>query len=223
MSKLELGSNLDVVEKHTYKVIKDTTGVLDFPTYEVWCSQNNRRRVVFCDEHLGWIPLTVEMCKTYYSIAKEEKRAERIAKFKTQSYQRNSVYDSTKFKIQSYQRNGVYEIDRILPLLKDAEKSSDKEYITLDGVQVKTTSQRYMVFKESLVCYKCGLVGKFFAAEKLKNDPIDKYHFNLYGVMDDGQEMLFTRDHVIPLSKGGSKELKNQKTMCLVCGYRKYM
>lgn len=97
----------------------------------------------------------------------------------------------------------------------------DNSYITLDGVQVKTTSQRYMVFKESQTCYCCGLKATFFAAEKMAKDKSDKYHFNLYGINAEGHEVLFTRDHIIPISKGGSKKLDNQKTMCVICNFYK--
>ena len=124
-------------------------------------------------------------------------------------------------KISPYIRNGIYPVEQILPLLKAKTKGKGKEYIELDGVQVKISSQRYEIFLVSLKCYQCGLEGKFFAAEKIKADKSEKYHFNLYAINSDGDEVLMTRDHIVPLSKGGKNIVSNQKTMCTDCNSNK--
>jgi 5-methylcytosine-specific restriction endonuclease McrA len=45
-------------------------------------------------------------------------------------------------------------------------------------------------------------------------------HFNLYGKKDD-KLILFTRDHILPKSKGGEDSQKNYQTMCEVCNMKK--
>ena len=52
-----------------------------------------------------------------------------------------------KDNISPYIRNRVYPVEQILPLLKARSKTKGKgkEYIELDGVQVKISSQRYEI------------------------------------------------------------------------------
>ena len=38
---------------------------------------------------------------------------------------------------------------------------------------------------------------------------------------DNGQEVLITKDHIIPKSKGGKDKLDNYQTMCVRCNKRK--
>jgi len=35
------------------------------------------------------------------------------------------------------------------------------------------------------------------------------YHFNLYGYDTEGNEVLLTKDHILPKSKGGTDHLSN--------------
>jgi hypothetical protein len=95
-----------------------------------------------------------------------------------------------------------------------------KKYVELCGVKVKSTSQRYLVFKKSLVCVTCGIEGKYFAIEK--TDKTAKfYHLNLYGINDEGKEVLMTKDHIWPVSHGGEDRLINYQTMCTHCNKNK--
>jgi hypothetical protein len=105
-----------------------------------------------------------------------------------------------------------YIPEEILPLIGSKK-------VDLDGDKVKLNSKRLYVFKESLVCYNCGIEGRFFVKEKNENDI--SFHLNLYAIDDDGNEILMTKDHVIPKSRGGSNKLKNLKTMCSKCNQEK--
>ncbi|MFA6990305.1 MAG: HNH endonuclease, partial [Candidatus Gastranaerophilaceae bacterium] len=90
----------------------------------------------------------------------------------------------------------------------------------IKGYNVKISSSRYEVFKISgLVCKECGLQAKFFAIEK--GSKAENYHLNLYGTKKDGQEVLFTKDHIIPKSKGGKNDISNYQTMCSICNLLK--
>jgi 5-methylcytosine-specific restriction endonuclease McrA len=58
--------------------------------------------------------------------------------------------------------------------------------------------------------------------KKSKNMPnINAYHFNLYAIDDNGDEILMTKDHIIPKSKGGRNHLSNYQPMCCVCNQKK--
>lgn len=86
--------------------------------------------------------------------------------------------------------------------------------------EVKVTSLRLTLFKEKgLTCVSCGLKGQYFYLEK--NKERERPHFNLYGVNKQGKEILFTKDHIFPKSKGGPDSLENLQTMCSVCNSRK--
>jgi hypothetical protein len=125
---------------------------------------------------------------------------------------------------KEYIRIGVFTIDEVLNHIGPYKK----DYI---GKKVKMGSQRYELFKEKgVVCVKCGLKGEFFALEKQKQPNYqkgeelpdnDRYHFNLYGYNENGEEVMLTKDHIMPKSKGGSNTIDNYQTMCSVCNWGK--
>lgn len=85
-------------------------------------------------------------------------------------------------------------------------------------------SLRYQTFLNSgLVCVDCGLEATFFGLEttqfNLENSA--HFHFNLYGIDEEGDEVLFTKDHIFPKSRGGRNHISNLQTMCSVCNTKK--
>lgn len=89
--------------------------------------------------------------------------------------------------------------------------STSKEYF---GVPVKMDSLRLQTFAaKGTSCAACGLEAKYF---KLAPAGGEKIHLNLYGEKD-GQEILFTKDHIQPKSRGGKSNLDNLQTMCAPC------
>ena len=140
------------------------------------------------------------------------------------------------YQHQQYIRAGKYSIEDVLPyivtvkdvldLVYSKVKKKSPEYIQAterdyDGHMVKMTSQRYQLFAEKrTVCIECGLVGTHFWLEKNKWQEGDRYHFNLYGVRD-GVEVMLTKDHIVPKSKGGKNTLSNYQTMCFDCNIEK--
>jgi len=93
----------------------------------------------------------------------------------------------------------------------------DKEYC---GHMIHMTSLRYRVYKaKGVKCCVCGLEGKHFGLDL----PItsNRPHFNLYAVDEDGEEVLMTKDHIQPRSKGGTDHLDNLQPMCARCNFSK--
>jgi 5-methylcytosine-specific restriction endonuclease McrA len=106
---------------------------------------------------------------------------------------------------------------RYLDQLKD--KNGRNQYDEINGIKVKITSQRYEVFKKNRCCVTCGVVGSFLALEMEENmqPKPTAYHLNMYAIDSKGVEVLMTKDHIKPKSKGGKNIQDNYQTMCQVC------
>ena len=115
-------------------------------------------------------------------------------------------------------RKAVYTIEEVLTQVRPGVKKEDRD-VEFNGDMVHMDSLRYQVFKRSLVCAHCGITGVFMAKERhvSKKQDILRWHFNLYGLTPGGKEVLITKDHILPKSKGGGDGLGNLQTMCTVC------
>lgn len=93
-----------------------------------------------------------------------------------------------------------------------------KAYFPLNGVEYKRSPRIELFYEKGITCVRCGLEGQMFHAEthSLEVRP----HLNMYGYKD-GEEILFTKDHILPASKGGANELDNYQTMCAPCNWAK--
>lgn len=122
-------------------------------------------------------------------------------------------------------RCGIYNLAEVLPYIQvDLGKNSKdrladpKAYKYYGDKKVWMARKRYKVFVESTVCCTCGMEGEFFALEQQKEKKEkDIWFLHLYGRTKDGKEILFTQDHAVPKSKGGSNGLDNLQTMCSPC------
>ena len=94
-------------------------------------------------------------------------------------------------------------------------EETKREYqIEGKSYSVRMNSQRYFIFRESLQCAACGLVG---CKMILEQHPSDKSpHFNLYAE-EDGKLVMMTKDHVQPKAFGGEDRHSNYQTMCIIC------
>lgn len=89
-----------------------------------------------------------------------------------------------------------------------------------DGQKFRPASERLVLFKtKGTQCVKCGLNGSEFILET-HNQNI-RPHLNLYGYNTRGKKILFTKDHIIPKSKGGRNRLDNYNPMCQPCNNKK--
>ena len=124
-----------------------------------------------------------------------------------------------KLKIQGY----TYDDPIWVNASKKVYSFTTKEFPTLQQhTVVKMGSHRYQLFAlKGTNCIKCGLKGKFFALEQCISDKSSKFHFNLYGIDKNGYEIMITKDHIIPRSKGGKNVLSNYQPLCINCNQHK--
>lgn len=111
-------------------------------------------------------------------------------------------------------------IDYVMDLLADYtllyfRRNKLREKIL--SFNVRIGSDRLMIFKRSIKCVTCGLKSEYFVLEHGGNFTP---HLNMYGVKD-GKEILFTKDHIKPRSKGGKNNISNYQTMCCMCNEKK--
>ena len=116
----------------------------------------------------------------------------------------------------NYIRKDIYSIEAVLSKIT---RKGEPRKVDFDGDLINMDSQRYELFEaKGITCVSCGIEGKFFAKEKDRASY--GYHFNLYAVKD-GEDVLMTKDHIIPKSKGGKNELSNYQPMCTYCNNEK--
>lgn len=135
-------------------------------------------------------------------------------------------------------RYGIFPIKEVLSRI-----SPHKSLFEVDGRKffVKMGSQRYKLFDKSIVCVKCKREGNYFALESSdeilrwtsrlisNSGPKPHYrmhpyyigHFNLYSLTSGGKEILMTKDHIVPVSRGGRNMMTNYQVMCAICNNNK--
>ena len=90
--------------------------------------------------------------------------------------------------------------------------------VNIEGYDVYKRSMRYKTFIEKgYKCVCCGRVGAYYALECNEKENPKRAHFNLYSADD----ILMTKDHIFPKSKGGKNTIENMQTMCTICNNNK--
>lgn len=124
----------------------------------------------------------------------------------------------------------VYSIEEIHQLFRQWKKEYwdilqtqlrklQRVQVVFDGVPIKVYSQRYELFLQNTKCAVCGLEANCYLLERAEKSK--RYHFNLYYQDEKGNFTLFTKDHILPKSKGGKNWLSNYQTMCYPCNFEK--
>lgn len=114
-----------------------------------------------------------------------------------------------------------FKPEDILPYCTITE--SFNKYPGNDGemYQVNMGSKRYVCFqRDGCKCQACGLVGTVMYMERDRSTKEGRAHFNLYGV-ENGQEVLFTKDHILARAAGGKDDMANLQTYCSICNMLK--
>ncbi len=125
-----------------------------------------------------------------------------------------------KKKKQAYERLGTVSIEEVMKM------KGEQTAIFLDQEVRLNASKRIETFiHKGTTCSNCGREASFFAIERhLIRDPNNKsgkYHLNLYGLDEQGNEIMFTHDHTMARALGGNDDLSNMTTMCSPCNSTK--
>lgn len=125
---------------------------------------------------------------------------------------------------RTLERKSIHSIEEVRTAISEKMFETPKPHsrvtVEFDGDTIKANSLRYQVFfTKGMTCPICGATGAFFAKEKHPNDV--SWHLNLYALDEDGNELLMTKDHIFPKSKGGTDDLSNLQPMCARCNYNK--
>jgi 5-methylcytosine-specific restriction endonuclease McrA len=127
---------------------------------------------------------------------------------------------------QNYITLNTFKICEVLPFLVDpyrryeTKEQTRRDYPDSKGqtYSVNMKSFRLWTFlTRGTSCVSCGICGKFFLMERDCGNENGPPHFNLYAIDDDEQLVLMTKDHIVPISKGGKNTESNLQTMCTVC------
>ena len=151
-----------------------------------------------------------------YDFLKEEKERN---KARNNSLKNKPLEPLEKLEKLPKQVNRIYDRLAFVPL-QDVFSNIGK-VIDVCGTKISIRSKRYKCYaRKGVKCVRCGIEGKYFAAEKALTQNTDKYHLNLYA-NEDGKEILMTVDHIIPLSRQGLDNVSNLQTMCSPCNNMK--
>lgn len=105
--------------------------------------------------------------------------------------------------------------------IEEVHAQYGKGKIDFDGDKINCNSQRIQLFSQKgIKCVDCGLEAEYYRKTPNGSHAPGTYHINLYGVKD-GVEVLFTKDHTKPKSKGGRNHISNYQTMCTKCNSKK--
>ena len=108
----------------------------------------------------------------------------------------------------------------VISHLRDNAIANDEDRIDLDGDDVNIRSLRLdNFFEHGFDCVACGVMGVHFIKERARET--EPFHINLYAIRDDGREVLMTKDHIMPKSKGGADVMENMQPMCSCCNGKK--
>lgn len=121
-----------------------------------------------------------------------------------------------------YERKGLLNLDEVLPFVVfGAKTKKPTAYKYFDSIKINMSSQRYQLFSlKGVSCVVCKVSGQYFAIERSFSKVVPNksgWHLNLYALNEHNEEVLMTKDHILPRSKGGGDVLENYQTMCSKC------
>ncbi len=115
------------------------------------------------------------------------------------------------------QRKGSYSISRILNLVAQSKSCLGSRLIDDVVVRVDTKLLKLFLYGGT-ACAVCGIKAKHFVIER--KDYASPWALSLYAIKN-GKEVVMTKDHVIPKSRGGKDNHSNLQVMCIDCNQQK--
>lgn len=166
----------------------------------------------------------------------DKKVGNKISNMEAQMHKMSKIIKANKLKLngisihktsRDYVRIAMFL--NVEELLNEIVNCKERNYKLPNGYLVKPQSLRYKTFANNLTCVSCRLKGCFLALEKSLtdfggNEQLKEgrgFHLNLYSLDENGCEVLMTKDHIFPKSKGGSDDVSNLQTMCVKCNEKK--
>lgn len=123
--------------------------------------------------------------------------------------------------MQQYQRIGVLPLEEVFLYIEKHLSEIGKRRIQIQNFSVAVQSLRLRTFYATGVqCPCCSNKGSFFAVER-DHTSTGGYHLNLYGLDSEGNEVIFTHDHIVARALGGEDNISNSRTMCGPCNWEK--
>lgn len=116
---------------------------------------------------------------------------------------------------------GILKVDEVLSLIPKEFIPNLRRKIPIKNRSgqtfvVNVTSLRLITFKtKGTSCCYCGIKATHFQLDELygkKKKPIGKPHLNLYS-----DDIVMTKEHILPKSSGGKDVLDNLDTCCQQC------
>lgn len=96
--------------------------------------------------------------------------------------------------------------------------NSPGKIVNVKGYKIFSKDDRYLNFiVNGTKCAKCGLEGRYCKLESRGRGP----HLNVYGIDEQGEEVILTKDHIYPKSKGGLNCINNYQVLCSKCNREK--
>lgn len=110
------------------------------------------------------------------------------------------------------------KIEECLKTLVAGKPLGEVRYL---GFRMSIDTDRYEVlYTKGCKCAMCGLEASFAAIEKIGSKRA-KPHLNVYGINEQGKEVIFTKDHIFPRSMGGFDIMYNYQVLCSTCNSKK--
>lgn len=112
----------------------------------------------------------------------------------------------------------IFDFDHLIQsFVHNGKSSKNGGTIEILGTRVGVSSRKLQAFKEKgIKCVFCGIEPVFAAIEK-ENHCNTHCHINFYGIDTYRHEVLFTIDHIVPRSLGGSNRQSNLQVTCICC------
>lgn len=87
----------------------------------------------------------------------------------------------------------------------------------LPFVRKRVASIRNNNCDETLSCVRCGIKGTHVVSYRQRGEPVGVKHRDLFSEQSNGTFVLMTKDHILPVSRGGNNKTANMQLMCGRC------